>query len=92
MTSVGSSEILIYPLVPATTSAEPYCKNLIDKLFPRQTLTLSDIPSVSYSNLMTIVASYFSMNMGSAEREMEELLLLFARRFLPLKTAVCELC
>ena len=34
-------------------------------------MTLSDTPSVSFSDLVSTVASYFSLNTGSTEREVE---------------------
>ena len=69
--SVGSGNVTIRTLVPAPISAEPYRKTLIAKLFFCQIISLIDTPSVSFSDLMSTVASYFSLNTGSAEREAE---------------------
>ena len=44
---------------------------MIAKIFFRQILTLTDMSSVSFSDLMATVASYLSLNTGSAEREAE---------------------
>ena len=70
-TSVGSKEVTIRTLVPAVIFAEPYRKALIAKMFFRQILFLADAPSVSFSDLMTTVALYSSINTGSSEREAE---------------------
>ena len=67
-TSVGSKEVTIRTLVPAVIFAEPYRKALIAKMFFRQILFLTDAPSVSFSDLMTTVALYYT---GSSEREAE---------------------
>ena len=42
---------------------------LIDKLVFHQILTLFDTSSISFSEIMTPVTSYFSFNTGSSERE-----------------------
>ena len=68
-TSVGSGDVTTRTLVPVAISAEPYRKALIAKLLFRQILSLADAPSVSFSDLMTTVAFYFSINTGSSERE-----------------------
>ena len=70
-TSIGSSDISIHTLVPDAISAEPYCQALIAKLFFYQIMTLSDTSSVSFSDLMSTVSSYFGLNTGSAKREAE---------------------
>ena len=70
-TSVGSSDVTIRTLVSAAISDEPYCKVLIAKLFFCQILFLADASSVSFSNLVTTVALYYSINTGSSEREVE---------------------
>ena len=41
-------------------------------LFFRRILTLSNSPSISFSDLTATVASYFDMNTGSAEYESEQ--------------------
>ena len=55
-TTVGSGAVSIRTLVPAAISAAPYRKALIAKLFFRQILVLTDTPSASFSDLMTVVA------------------------------------
>ena len=67
----GLNEISIYTLVSDTTSAEPYRKALIIKLFFRQILPLSENASVFFSDMMTTAASYFSTNTGFTARETE---------------------
>ena len=49
----------------------PYHKALITKLFFRQILGYADSPSISVSDLISTVASYFDMNTAMAEREVE---------------------
>ena len=68
-TIIGFSDISIRILVPDPISADPYRKALIFNPLFRQIITLSDIPSVSFSDLMLTVTSYFSLNTESAERE-----------------------
>ena len=70
-TSVGSGDVFVRKLVPAAISADTYRKALIAKIFFRQILSLTDASSVSFSNLMSAVVSYFSLSTGSAEREAE---------------------
>ena len=70
-TSIGYSDISIRTLVPDTISTKPYRKALIVTLFFHQIMTLSDTPSISFSDLMSTVASYFGLNTGSTEREAE---------------------
>ena len=70
-TSVDTGDITIRTLVPVAISAEPYRKALISKLFFRQILPLADATYVSFSDLMTTIALYFSINTGSSERESE---------------------
>ena len=70
-TSGGFNKILIRALVPVAISIEPYRKVLIVKLFFRQILPLFNTLFVSFNNLMTAVASYFSINTESTEREVE---------------------
>ena len=69
--SNGSNDISIRTLVPNTNSLEPYHKALISKLFFRQIKTYFETPFISFSDLMSTVASYFGLNTGSAEREAE---------------------
>ena len=70
-TSVGSGDVTIRTLAIAPISAEPYRKVLIAKIFFRQIISLTDTPYLSFSDIMTTIASYFSLNTGSAEREAE---------------------
>ena len=55
---VGFGNFLIRTLVPTTISATPYCKALIVNLFFYQIIVLADTSSLSFSDLMTTVASY----------------------------------
>ena len=55
-------------LVPDAISAEPYRKALIAKLFFHQILSLTDPPTVSFNDLLAIVAAYVDINTGSAEK------------------------
>ena len=57
-TLVGFGNFLIRTLIPTTISATPYCKALIVKLFFYQIIVLADTSSLSFSDLMTTVASY----------------------------------
>ena len=68
-TLVGTSDVSIRTLVSAAISATPHRKALIAKLFFLQILALNNALSVSFRNLMTTVASYFSLNTSTAERE-----------------------
>ena len=68
-TSIGSSSISIRTLVLDVISADPYRKALIAKLFLHQIMIFSDTHSVSFSNLISTVVSYFGLNTGFAERE-----------------------
>ena len=70
-TSVGLSELSIYTLVTDAISAEPYRKTLIARLYFHHILSLFGSISVSFNDLMTIVASYFDINAASAKREIE---------------------
>ena len=65
----GLSEILIPSLVLDDVIFKRYHKALITRLCNPQILSLSDYSSVSFSDLMTIVSSYFGINTGSAESE-----------------------
>ena len=68
---IGSNEVSIRTLVPASISIENYRKALNAKICFRNILTLFITPSVSSSDFMTTVASYFRINMGSSERKVE---------------------
>ena len=81
-TLIGSNEILIHTLVPDNISTKSYRKVLIAKLFFRQIISLSDISSVSVSDIMSTVASYFGLNTECIEREVEPLLSLIAMFFM----------
>ena len=70
-TLVGTSDVSIRTLLSAAISATPHRKALIAKLFFRQILALTNTLSVSFRNLMTTVASYFSLNTSTAEKEAE---------------------
>ena len=61
--------MLIRTLVPDPVSAESYRKMLVVKLFFRPTITLSDTPSISFNDLISTIASYVGLNIGSAESE-----------------------
>ena len=52
-------------------SAAPYRKALIAKIFFRQIFALTDTTFASFSYLITTVASYFTLTIGSADRETE---------------------
>ena len=69
MTTVGASDTIIRTLVSVPISAFPYCKVLIAKLVIRQILSYNDSPSISMSDLVSTVASYFDMSTAIAERE-----------------------
>ena len=71
LTPVGASDATIRTLVPVSISALPYRKALIAKLFFRQILGYTDSPSISVSDLISTVASYFDMSTAMAEREVE---------------------
>ena len=71
MTTVGASEATIRTLVPVSTSASPYRKALIAKLFFRQILGDAGTPSISCSALVTTVVTYFDMSTSMDEREAE---------------------
>lgn len=71
--TVGSSNVTIRTIVPLSISAEPYRKAIVAILFFRRILTLSKYPSIYFSDLTAMVALYFDMNTGSAEREVERI-------------------
>ena len=68
-TTVGLSELSIHPFISDPISAEHYHKALIAKLFFRQILSLADYSSVELNDLLSTVASYSTINTGSAERK-----------------------
>ena len=72
---------MIWTFVPVPISAEPYRKALIAKLFFNQILSLTDSPSVSVNDIMAIVAVYFDINSGFAEREAEAVAKSISRSF-----------
>lgn len=76
-TLVGSSDVSIRALVPAVISAAPYRKALVYKIFFRKILAFTDTLSVSFSNLMTTVVSYFFLNTSAVRKNAENLLLPF---------------
>ena len=69
--TVNASDATIRTLVPVSISAPPYRKTLIAKLFYRQILGHAGSPSISCSNLVTTVATYFDMSTAMVEREEE---------------------
>ena len=71
LTAVGASTATIRTLVPVSISAPPYRKALIAKLFFKQILGHAGSPSISCSDLVTTVATYFDMSTAMAEREAE---------------------
>ena len=64
---VGSSELTIRTILLPTISVELYRKGMIAILFFLRILSLSSSPSVSVSDLTTVVASYFVLPTGSAD-------------------------
>lgn len=70
-TSIGSSDISTHILVPDAIIVELYRNALIIKLLFQKIITLSDNHSVSFSDIMSALASYFVLNTGSAEKETE---------------------
>ena len=71
LTPVGANDANIRTLVPVNISILLYRKALIAKLFFRQILGYADSPSISVSDLISTVASYFDMSTAMAEREAE---------------------
>ena len=67
-TPVGLSYSLIGMLVPDNISAEPYRKELIEKIFFHQIFSLIDSLSVSCNDLLGMVAAYFHINTGPVEK------------------------
>ena len=78
---VGSIDVSVRTLVPAAISTAPYRKALIVKLFFHQILALTDTSSVSFSDMMSTVASYFSLSTGSAERKAETAVVIIRSNF-----------
>ena len=71
LTAVGASDVTIRTLVPVSISALPYRIALIAKFFFRQILGHAESPSISFSDLVTTVATYFDMSTAMAERDVE---------------------
>ena len=78
LTTVGASDATIRTLVPVSISVFPYRKVLIATLFFLQILGSADCPSISISDLVSTVASYFDMSTAMAKRE-TELMAIFVR-------------
>ena len=77
-TTIGSSDVLIQTLVPVAISTAPYRKALITKnLPPYPPPPLTDTPYISFSNLMTTVASSFSWTRIPLKGRQKPLLQLF---------------
>ena len=71
LTTVGASDATIRTLVPVSISTSLYRKALITTLFFRQILGYTESPSVSFSNLVTTVATYFDTSTAITERVAE---------------------
>ena len=71
LTTVGASVATICTLVTVFISVPLYRKVLIAKLSFRQILGHTGSPSISCSNLVTTVATYFDISIAMAEREAE---------------------
>ena len=71
LTNVGASDATIRALVPVFISAFPYRKTLIAKIFLRQIFGYVDSPSISISDLVSTVASFFDISTAMTEREAE---------------------
>ena len=69
MTTIGTSDATIHTFVPVPINTSRYRKTLIAKLFVRQILIHATLPSISISDLVTTVASYFDMSTAMTERE-----------------------
>ena len=63
------SDLSIRTRVTDPNGAEPYRKALIAKLFFCHILPLANSTSVELNDLLSTVASYFSIRTGSAERD-----------------------
>ena len=70
-TAIDASKETIRTLLPVPTCAPPYRNALIAKLFFRQFLGHAGSPSISCSNLVTTVATYFDMSTAMVEKEAE---------------------
>ena len=68
-TAVGLSDLSIRTLVPDPISAELYRKALTARLFFHQILSLADYPSIELNDILSTIASYFSISTGSAARD-----------------------
>ena len=68
-TSIGFSDISIRTLVLDAISAETYRKTLIVRPIFHQIMNLSDTPLLSFSDLMSTIALYVGINVGSTEKE-----------------------
>ena len=80
-TAVGSSELTIRTIALPDISAEPYRIVMIAILFFRCILSLSSSPSVSISDLIATIVAYFTLPIGSAEREAERIVGLICHAF-----------
>ena len=67
--TVGASDASICTRVLVSISAFPYRNTLIAKMLFRQILGYADSPSISISDLVSTVVSYFDMSTAMAERE-----------------------
>ena len=72
-TAVGSSNLTIRTIVPPNIGTEPYRKTMINILLLRLIFSLSSSSSVSISNLTAATAAYFTLPIGSVEREVEHI-------------------
>ena len=68
---ITAGDVSVRTLVSIAISAVPYRKVLIIKLCFHQILTFTNTSSLSFIDLISTVATYFSLNTGSAEREAE---------------------
>ena len=67
--TVGASDASICTRVLVSISAFPYRNTLIAKMLFRQILGYADSPSISISDLVSTVVSYFDMSTAMTERE-----------------------
>ena len=71
--TIGASDATIRTLVLVPISTPPpYCKALVAKLFFHQILGHEESPSISISDLVTTVATYFDMCTAVVERKAEK--------------------
>ena len=68
-TPVELGELLLSTHVPDNINAEPYRNALITKLFFHQILSLTDSPSVFFTDLLAIIAAYFDIATGCVKIE-----------------------